>query len=145
MLELTQRCNLRCDYCVYGEQYTGFRAHGEKTMTLEIARKAVADYLARRLDRCAISFYGGEPLLEFELLKEVVSFSNDAAQNRGLATSYSISTNGTLLTDDKIHFFVEHEFNVMIASTGPRRRTTGIASSGTSGGRRKGADRSVVS
>jgi uncharacterized protein len=119
-LEITQQCNLRCEYCCYGEHYPSLRNHAEMTMTLETAKCAVKTYIDKRPQRCSIGFYGGEPLLEFELLKQIVSFAEDYAAQTGQKTEFNMTTNGTLMTDDKIHFLVKHNFSVLISIDGPK-------------------------
>ena len=71
ILQVTQNCNLRCEYCVYSGSYYN-RVHNNKRMSLETAMAAI-DYLAEHssdTDVLHIGFYGGEPLLEFDLIKE---------------------------------------------------------------------------
>ena len=63
-LQVTQNCNLRCDYCVYSGKYNT-RIHSNKVMSFEMARKGI-DYLfehSGKTDILRIGFYGGEPLL----------------------------------------------------------------------------------
>lgn len=71
-LQVTQDCNLRCKYCAYSENYKN-RVHNNKTMSIETAKKAV-DFLihnSSESDIVGISFYGGEPLLNFKLIRKV--------------------------------------------------------------------------
>ena len=75
VLQVTQNCNLRCDYCVYSGNYDN-RTHSNKVMSFDIAKKAM-DYLilhSDELDEIVIGFYGGEPLLNFELIKKCVEY-----------------------------------------------------------------------
>lgn len=120
ILELTQRCNLRCDYCCFGEHYPDFRGHGEDTMSLETAKNAVRDFVEHNPQRISIGFYGGEPLLEFTLLTQIVHFAEELARQRGMTPRFSITTNGTLLRDDVLRFLVEHDFDVAISCDGPK-------------------------
>ena len=122
ILELTQRCNLRCEYCCYGEHYrqSQTRSHGEENMSLDVAMVAVKDFLDHHPKSCGIGFYGGEPLLEFELLKNVVVFAEHYAGQFGLKPEFSMTTNGTLLTDETIRFLVEHDFAVTVSLDGPK-------------------------
>lgn len=69
ILQVTQNCNLRCDYCVYSGSYHN-RIHSNKRMSFEMAKKGI-DFLAEHSGECDkihLGFYGGEPLLEFELI-----------------------------------------------------------------------------
>jgi sulfatase maturation enzyme AslB (radical SAM superfamily) len=119
-LEITQQCNLRCEYCCYGEHYPELRGHAEVRMSPETALRAVRDYMDREPATCHIAFYGGEPLLEFALLKQVVLFAEDYAKRLGIKPEFSITTNGTLLRDEIIRFLVEHAFRVMVSLDGAK-------------------------
>lgn len=71
-LQVTQNCNLRCDYCVYSGSYPN-RVHGNRVMSFDTAKKCI-DYLfsnSSEKKSVNIGFYGGEPLLEFDLIKNV--------------------------------------------------------------------------
>ncbi|MCE5301652.1 MAG: radical SAM protein [Planctomycetaceae bacterium] len=120
ILELTQRCNLRCEYCCYGQQYPELRSHGEATLSIDVAKNVVRDFLSHQPQKCLIGFYGGEPLLEFELLQQIVWFTEELASRYDVKPAFSLTTNGTLLTDEKIHFLVKHGFNVMVSMDGPK-------------------------
>ena len=72
-LQVTQNCNLRCKYCVYSGSYEN-RTHSNKRMNFETAKKAI-DFLYEHSslsESVGVGFYGGEPLLEIELLKKCV-------------------------------------------------------------------------
>lgn len=95
VLEGTQDCNLRCGYCIYGGAYEGERSHQPFDMDIEVARKAVSYFLKHSKDTRplrAISFYGGEPLMNFEIIKQITAEFNDEKR-----AFFSISTNGVLL------------------------------------------------
>jgi len=119
-LEVTQKCNLRCEYCCYGDCYPQARSYGGKTMSFSVARMVIDDTLSKKCEGVSIGFYGGEPLLEFHLINKIVEYANEKASAKGIDISYTISTNGTLLTDDIIHFFVAHNVSVSISIDGPR-------------------------
>jgi len=97
-LMLTEECNHRCDYCFVRSKTAA------RTMTEEIGRKAI-DLLIRdgaRSPRSGILFFGGEPLLRFDLLISFAAYARQRSQdlrvNRGV--SLSITTNGTMLTEE---------------------------------------------
>ena len=122
ILGVTERCNLRCEYCCYSGHFEGHRAHANRSMSFEIAQKAVFQHLHTRQkeDLCGVSFYGGEPLLEFDLIKKVVAFAEEEAKQVEKDLVFSITTNGTLLDDEKIHFLVDHKFLILISLDGPK-------------------------
>jgi uncharacterized protein len=117
-LQVTQNCNLRCDYCAYSGRYSN-RKHSVKKMSLYTACKAV-DFLvkhSRCTTRSVVGFYGGEPLLEIALIKNVISYIEDTYE--GKEFNYVMTTNGTLLSDDIVDYLVEKKFSLMISLDGP--------------------------
>lgn len=118
-LQVTQRCNLRCSYCAYSGNYEN-RSHSPKSMTFETARRAIDMVLSHSEDaqNPTIGFYGGEPLLEFPLIKECVDYIRQQAPDRNI--SYTMTTNGTLLTPDIYGYLLENGFNVLISLDGPK-------------------------
>lgn len=109
ILQVTQNCNLRCEYCVYSGNYET-RGHTNKKMDFQTAKKAI-DFLAehsKNRNEVIIGFYGGEPLLEFSLMKQCVEYAEERL--KGKKIEYSITTNATLLTDDVIKYFITNEF-----------------------------------
>lgn len=118
ILELTEQCNLRCSYCIYGENNDLFREFGQKSMDFEIAKKSI-DYAAAHSGKeLAISFYGGEPLLEFDLLKQCVDYCRETMPHKDLF--FSITTNLTLMTHDKAEYFAKQkDFAVTCSIDGP--------------------------
>lgn len=73
VLELTEACNLRCGYCIYNDHHPDHRGFSNKTMNFDIAKKSI-DYLMKEYDgdEFALTYYGGEPLVEFELMKKTI-------------------------------------------------------------------------
>ena len=70
ILQVTQNCNLRCQYCVYSGSYIN-RVHNNKRMSVEVAKQAI-DFLVKHSENSkeiSIGFYGGEPLLEVPLIR----------------------------------------------------------------------------
>ena len=109
-VQLTQNCNFRCKYCIYSETHnTRQRSHSTERMTWETAKKAIDFLREHSVDspEVNIGFYGGEPLLEFPLLKKAVEYSEQ--QFEGKKLTFNITTNGTLLNDEMIYFFQEHD------------------------------------
>lgn len=118
-LQVTQMCNLRCEYCTYSGGYNN-RSHSDKRMSTEIAQKAI-DYLIKHsrdsVDRFGLSFFGGEPLLAFDLIKMCVHYIKERAEGR--TVKFNFTTNGTLLTEEKIEFLMENDFNILVSLDGP--------------------------
>lgn len=121
ILQVTQQCNLRCEYCAYSGKYNN-REHSNKTMSLETARQAIDFYMKRNSEtkEFSISFYGGEPLLEFEIIKESVEYCKSYLDDKSMR--YGMTTNATLLYSDEIvEFLIRNQFHIMISIDGPER------------------------
>ena len=119
-LQVTQQCNLRCEYCIYSGIYDGNRTHANKRMNFEVARKAIDFFLEHSIETSdvVIGFYGGEPLLEFELIRRCVEYANERCEGKRI--QYNITTNATLLKGEVAKFLVEHDFDVSISLDGSK-------------------------
>jgi uncharacterized protein len=119
ILQVTQQCNFRCSYCPYTIG-TEDRTHSNKKMTLEMAKKGV-DFLlthSANVKAPVIGFYGGEPLLEFELIKELMEYATEKAD--GKIIGFNMTTNGSLLTEEKVDYFHKYPIKIMISLDGPQ-------------------------
>jgi uncharacterized protein len=120
ILELTQQCNLRCRYCVFGGGFADRRTHCSVTMDLDVMCLAVASAFAHgdALDEIALGFYGGEPLLTFTLLQAAVREVRE--HQAGKRVALNLTTNGTLLDAEKAKFLRDEGFNILLSIDGPR-------------------------
>lgn len=120
-LQVTQSCNLRCSYCIYAEDKNlGQRSHSSNSMSLDTAKRAIDFYRSHSEDAPAenIGFYGGEPLLQFPLIQEIVNYAETVFSGKKL--SFIITTNATLLTDEVIKFLISKNFKVMFSIDGSK-------------------------
>lgn len=119
ILQVTQGCNLRCEYCAYSGKYHN-RTHSNKRMSYETACRAVDFLIAHSTDqpRVTVGFYGGEPLLEFDLIRRVVAYVEK--NYPGKEVGYNMTTNATLLTDEVVDYLVEKDFGLMFSLDGPK-------------------------
>jgi uncharacterized protein len=120
ILQITQNCNLRCSYCIYSGEYKN-RAHSQKTMDLITAKKAI-DFLishSRDSKEIIVGFYGGEPLLRLDTIKQCIQYANEQAEGR--IVKYSLTTNATLLTEEIVAYFAENNVTVTISLDGPKQ------------------------
>lgn len=117
LLQVTQECNLRCHYCVYGGGYEN-RTHSSKEMDFETAKKAIDFYVdhSRQSEKLSLGFYGGEPLLKMDMIKECVRYIKSKVFDRKI--SFNMTTNGTLLTLERAKYLYENGFNVVISLDG---------------------------
>lgn len=112
-------CNLRCRYC-YADEGTYHRPRS--LMDISTAKRAV-DFLIRKSHRAkevGISFFGGEPLLNYDCITQLVPYAIDRFECNGQRCSFSITTNGTLLTVDKVAFFEKYNFGYIVSLDGPQ-------------------------
>lgn len=118
-LHIAHDCNLRCEYCFAS---TGDFGKGRKLMPLEIGKKAIDFLLEQSGDRetLELDFFGGEPLMNFDVVKEVVKYARSKEQEYGKRFRFTITTNGMLLTDDKIDFINKEMSNVVLSLDGRR-------------------------
>ncbi len=118
ILELLQNCNLRCKYCTYSGHYSYQRPHNRKEMSWETAKAGVDWFIraSRNSENRAVTFYGGEPLLRFELMKKVI----DYVKQQGIESFHSFTTNGTLLGESEIiDYLAMNKVAVLVSLDGP--------------------------
>src|SRR5690606_19269031 len=96
-------CNLACRYCyVKNGQYQG----KSDLMSVDIGKKAV-DFLIQKSgvrSDLFLCFFGGEPLLNFEVIKEVVAYALEKGETNKKLFHFTMTTNGILLTDAVVEF-----------------------------------------
>lgn len=119
-LEVTQQCNLRCLYCSYSGAFYYKRCHNQRDMDFAVAKKAIDFFLnhSNESENIFISFYGGEPLLNYSQIKKCVEYINEA--NKSKNVHYSITTNGILLREEIINFLKKNSFFLTISLDGPQ-------------------------
>ena len=117
-LGVTDSCNMRCRYCAYSGKYPYHRQHGNNSMTHDTMRKAVDFYLknSTEITQKSISFYGGEPLLNYDLIYDCVQY---VTREKGIQAEYNMTINGTLLSAKRIDFLAENNFSLLISIDGP--------------------------
>ena len=119
-LEISQQCNLRCDYCIYSGGFENQRSHGDKYMSQEIISKSIDFYLAHRdpEKRIFLSFYGGEALLNFERIKYAIKTVLEKTCDANVL--FNISSNGVLLNKDLVKWLNDNPYvNMIITLNGP--------------------------
>lgn len=126
VFEVTDACNLKCEYCVFGELYSGFDERLSRNLSFENA-KAVIDYLVVFWEKqtlttvkppLSIGFFGGEPLMNFPLIERVVSYIKSLGLRREI--TYSITSN-CLLLDRCMDFLAENDFYLLCSLDGDKQ------------------------
>ena len=116
-LHVSHDCNLKCKYCFASQGDFG----GEKEMmSFEVGKKAIDYLIANSGNRrnLEIDFFGGEPLMNFDVVKELVAYGRKVEKENGKNIRFTITTNGVLLDDDKIDYINEHMHNVVLSLDG---------------------------
>ena len=122
VLNLTNQCNLSCQYCYeFGEDKVATPEGKPKFMDYETAQASVDFLLEQSAGRRTvhITFFGGETLMNFPLLKKVVTYAHDRAAGQGRSIDFSLTTNATLLTPAIIEFLSENRIGVTVSMDGP--------------------------
>jgi uncharacterized protein len=116
-LHVAHDCNMRCAYCFADAGgYAGARA----LLPLETGKRAIDFLLGRSGARrnLEIDFFGGEPLMNFEVVKALVQYGREREKDYGKNIRFTLTTNGLLLDDEKAAFINEHMDNVILSLDG---------------------------
>ncbi len=123
-LEVTQQCNMRCRYCTFSGGYQYNRSHTGSRMDWPTAKAGIDLFAARNRgytgDFCALSFYGGEPLLEVGLIQRAMDYARTKVELTSSGLHFSMTTNGTLLTDNVIRCLAQYDVTLLISLDGPK-------------------------
>ncbi len=118
-LNVAHDCNLRCEYCFAAK---GDFGRGRCLMPLETGKKAI-DFLIEKSGtrrNLEVDFFGGEPLMNFDAVKAIVEYARSIEKQHNKNFRFTITTNGLLLTDDKIEF-INREMNNVVMSLDGRK------------------------
>lgn len=119
-LHVAHACNMTCGYCFAGEgEY-----HGEKAlMTYEVGKQAL-DWLIENSGtrkNLEVDFFGGEPLLNWDVVKQLVAYGRSREKECGKNFRFTLTTNGLLLNDEVIEFANKEMSNVVISLDGRKQ------------------------
>ena len=118
-LHIAHTCNLNCSYCFASQgKYHGDRA----VMSFEVGKRAL-DFLiensgSRR--NLEVDFFGGEPLMNFDVVKQLVAYARSVEKEKGKNFRFTLTTNGLLIDDDVIDFANREMSNVVLSLDGRR-------------------------
>ena len=118
-LHIAHDCNLRCKYCFAS---TGDFGTGRKLMSFETGKAAI-DFLIERSsgrDNLEVDFFGGEPMLNFETVKRIVSYARGREKETGKNFKFTMTTNGMILTDEMIDYLNSEMHNIVLSIDGRR-------------------------
>ncbi|MCR4430039.1 MAG: thioether cross-link-forming SCIFF peptide maturase [Tepidanaerobacteraceae bacterium] len=124
-LNVAHDCNLRCKYCFAAKgDYQG----GRELMSKEVGRNAV-DFLMEHsgnLKNMEIDFFGGEPLMALDTIKEVVSYAKSIEAKAGKKFHFTITTNAMLLNDVIIDYLHQNMDNIVLSLDGRKDVNDGM-------------------
>lgn len=118
-IHIAHDCNLRCKYCFADEGAFGGK---RGLMSAETGKKAI-DFVIKNSGvrkNIEIDFFGGEPLVNFEVVKEIVAYARAKEKEFGKHFRFTITTNGLLLDDDKIEYINQNMSNIVLSIDGTR-------------------------
>lgn len=116
-LHIAHDCNLACKYCFAEEgEYHGRRA----LMSFEVGKKALDFLIANSGSRrnLEVDFFGGEPLMNFEVVKQLVAYGREQEKIHNKNFRFTLTTNGVLLNDDILEFLNKEMANVVLSIDG---------------------------
>ena len=110
-LSLTHNCQLRCNYCYAGEKH-------HKSMSRETIVKAIDFTLKTPMQKLEFGFFGGEPLMEWELFQFATYEIEAKTKEKNIELVKTFTTNGVLLDNEKVKWLREHGFYVVVSIDG---------------------------
>jgi sulfatase maturation enzyme AslB (radical SAM superfamily) len=107
---LTDQCNFDCSYC--------YEPRGKQSLDFLTLGKTIDFFYPLFAPECSISFYGGEPLLAFDMLRRTVDYTEAFSTRLNVKIRYALTTNGILLNEHILGFLDEHGFSLMLSFDG---------------------------
>jgi len=125
VMNVTSKCNLACTYCYeYGEDKIVEASRKPRFMNEETARQSVDFMFAESGESPMVhlTFFGGETLLNFKVLKSALAYAKERAVTLGKTVDTSLTTNATLLREEIIDWIVENDVGVTVSMDGGREQ-----------------------
>lgn len=116
-LHVAHTCNLNCEYCFASQG----KFHGDRAvMSFEVGKRAL-DFLIENSGsrhNLEVDFFGGEPLMNFDVVKQLVAYARSIEKEKGKNFRFTLTTNGVLIDDDVIEFANKEMSNVVLSLDG---------------------------
>ena len=116
-LHIAHTCNLNCSYCFASQG----KYHGERAvMSFEVGKQALDFLIANSGSRrnLEVDFFGGEPLVNFQVVKDLVAYARSIEKEHGKNFRFTLTTNGLLIDEDVIEFANRECHNVVLSLDG---------------------------
>lgn len=116
-LHVAHTCNLNCSYCFASQG----KYHGERAlMSFEVGKLAIDFLIENSGERrnLEVDFFGGEPLMNWDVVKQIVEYARSVEKQRGKNFRFTLTTNGVLIDDDVIEFSNREMSNVVLSLDG---------------------------
>ena len=116
-LHIAHTCNLNCSYCFASQG----KYHGERAvMSFEVGKQALDFLIANSGSRrnLEVDFFGGEPLVNFQVVKDLVAYARSIEKEHGKNFRFTLTTNGLLIDEDVIEFCNRECHNVVLSLDG---------------------------
>lgn len=114
-LFFTGKCNLGCHYCFVDRAYLH-----NTTVTEDALKKSIDWLMSRPGQKKRLSYMGGEPTIEFALVKESYNYAKKQAQKKGVTLEATLTTNGTLLNQEMVDYFITNEMTLKLSVEGDK-------------------------
>lgn len=130
VFEVTELCNLNCEYCVYGNYYDNYDKRVKKHLSFTNARRLIDFHYSNfysalhssNNNKLNINFYGGEPLLNFGLIRKIITYL-ETLYKKNVELKYNMTTNGLLL-NKYIDFLVKNNFHILVSLDGNKENNS---------------------
>lgn len=116
-LNIAHACNMKCTYCFASQGDFGLKP---ALMSYTTGQKAI-DFLVRKsgdIRNLEVDFFGGEPLLNFEVVKNLVKYGREIEQQTDKKLNFTLTTNGILLTDEIMDFIIAQDISIILSLDG---------------------------
>lgn len=116
-LNVAHACNMKCHYCFAGQGEFG---QAPSLMSLATARRAL-DFLVEKsgdIKNLEVDFFGGEPLLVFPMLQELLPYARQREAETGKRFNFTLTTNAVLIDDEVINFVIANDIAVILSLDG---------------------------
>lgn len=117
-LHICHDCNLRCKYC-FADEGT-YHSKCKEYMSFEVGKKAI-DFLISHSGKrrnLEVDFFGGEPLMNLDVVKQIVAYAREEAVKYGKSFNFTMTTNCILLNDENIKWLNDEMYNVVLSIDG---------------------------